>query len=59
MQEVHDVCARGDLLVEGYGAGLGDGIQTIESNHRENLHELPIAVGVPSKPLAQPRHGGG
>jgi hypothetical protein len=59
MQEVHYVRARGNLLVEGHGTGLGNGIQAVKGDHREHLHELPIAVGVPSKPLAQARHGGG
>ena len=57
MQEVHDVRARGDLFIECHGAGLGDGIQAVEGDHREHLHELPIAVGVASEPLAQSRHG--
>jgi hypothetical protein len=58
MQQVHHVRARGDLFVERHGAGLGDGIQAVEGDHREHLHELPIAVGVPSEPLAQARHSG-
>ncbi len=59
MQEVHDVRARGDLFIERYSAGLGDGVQAVEGDHREHLHELPIAVRVTSKPLAQARHGSG
>jgi hypothetical protein len=57
MQQIHDVRARGDLFIERDGARLGDGIQAVEGDHREHLYELPIAVGVPSKPLAQSRHG--
>lgn len=57
MQEVHDVGARGDLLIERHGAGLGDGIQAVKGDHREHLHELPIAVGVSGEPLAQASHG--
>ena len=33
MQEVHDVRARGDLLVEGHGTGLGNGIQAVKGDH--------------------------
>jgi hypothetical protein len=58
MQQVHDVRAAGNLFIERRGAGLADRIQAIESDHREHLHELPIAIGVPSEPLAQARHGG-
>jgi hypothetical protein len=58
MQEVHDVGARGDLFIERHGAGLSDGIQAVEGDHREHLHELPIAVGVAGEPLAQAGHGG-
>jgi hypothetical protein len=52
------VGARGDLLIERHSAGLSDGIQAVEGDHREHLHELPIAVGVPSEPLTLARHGG-
>ena len=58
MQEVHDVGARGDLFIECDGAGLGHRIQAVEGDHREHLHELPIAVGVAGEPLAQARHRG-
>ena len=57
MQEIHDVRARGDLFIKRHGAGLGDGIQAIEGDHREHLNELPIAVGVAGEPLAQASHG--
>jgi len=57
MQEVHDMRAGHDLFIERHGAGLADRLQAIESDHCEHLHELPIAVGVPRKPFAQPRHG--
>ena len=46
MQEVHDVRARGDLFIERHGAGLGDGIQAIQGDHRQDFYELPITVGV-------------
>ena len=59
MQEVHDVRARGDLLIERHGAGLADRIQAVEGDHREHFHKLPIAVGVAGEPLAQPSHRGG
>jgi hypothetical protein len=59
MQEIHDVRARGDLFIKRHGAGLGDGIQAIEGDHREHLNELPIAVGVAGELLAQPSHRGG
>ena len=59
MQEVHDVGAANNLFIERHGAGLGDGIQAVEGDHREHLHELPIAVGVTGKPLAQAGHGNG
>jgi hypothetical protein len=49
--------ARGDLLVERHGAGLSDGIQAVEGDHGEHLHELPIAVGVSGKAFSQPGHG--
>ena len=52
MQEIHDVRARGDLFVERHGAGLGDGIQAVEGDHREHLHELPIPIRVAGEPLA-------
>jgi hypothetical protein len=58
MQEVHDVRACRDLLIERHGAGLGDRIQAVEGDHREHLHELPIAIGVAGEPLAQARHRG-
>ena len=58
MQEIHDVGARGDLFIERHGAGLSDGIQAVKGDHREYLHELPIAVGVAGEPLAQAGHGG-
>jgi hypothetical protein len=58
MQEVHHVRARGDLFIERHGTRLCDGIQSVEGDHRQDLHELPIAVGVAGKPLAQPGHGG-
>lgn len=56
MQQVHDVRAADDLFVERHGARVGDGLQAVEGNHREHLHELPIAVGVAGEPLAQTRH---
>ena len=56
-QQVDYLRARGDLFIERHGAGLGDGIQAVEGDHREHLHELPIAVGVAGEPLAQARHG--
>ena len=59
MQEIHNMCAAHDLFVERHGAGLGDGIETIQGDHRQDFHELPIAVGVPGEPLAQAGHGGG
>ena len=58
MQEIHDVGARGDLFIERHSAGLSDGLQAVEGDHREHLHELPIAVGVAGEPLAQAGHGG-
>ena len=57
MQEIHDVGARGDLFIERHGAGLSDGIQAIQGDHRQDFHELPVAVGMPGEPLAQARHG--
>lgn len=57
MQEVHDVRTADDLLIECHDTGLADGIQAVEGDHREHLHELPIAVGVAGEPLAQARHG--
>jgi len=56
VQEVHDVGAAHDLFVERDGAGLGDGIQAIQGDHRQDFHELPVAVGMPGEPLAQTRH---
>ena len=58
MQEIDDVRARGDLFIERHSAGLSDGLQAVEGDHREHLHELPIAVGVAGEPLAQAGHGG-
>ena len=49
--------AANDLFIERHGASLSDGIEAIEDNHREHLHELPIAVGVAGEPLAQASHG--
>ena len=57
MQEVYDVRARGDLFIECYSAGLRDGLQAVEGDHREHLHELPIPIRVAGEPLAQARHG--
>jgi hypothetical protein len=59
MQQVHDMRAADDLFTERHGARLGDGIKAIQGNHREHLHELPIPVRVPGKPLAQTGHGSG
>ncbi len=59
MQKVYDVRAADDLFIERHSACLGDGIQAVEGDHREHLHELPIAVGVAGEPLAQPSHRGG
>jgi hypothetical protein len=49
--------ARGDLFIERHGAGLSDGIQTIQGDHRQDFHELPITVGVAGESLAQAGHG--
>jgi hypothetical protein len=59
MQQVHHVLAADDLLIERRGARIGDGIQAVERDHGENLHELAIAIGVLGEPLAQARHVGG
>ena len=59
MQQVHDVRAADDLFIERHGARVGNGLQAVEGNHREHLHELPIAIGVAGEPFAQTRHGGG
>ena len=56
MQQIHYVCAAGDLFIEGHGAGLGDRLQTVQSDHREHLDELPVPVRVAREPLAQARH---
>ena len=56
MQQVHHMRAAGDVFIERYGAGLGDGVQAVQGDHREHLHELPVPVRVPGKPLAQARH---
>ncbi len=58
MQQVHDMRTADDLLIERHGASLSNGIQAVEGDHREHLHELPIAVGMAGEPLAQTRHGG-
>ena len=58
MQQVHNVRAADDLFIERFGTRLGDGIQAIEGNHREDFHELPITIRMPGQPLAQTRHGG-
>jgi len=58
MQQVHDMRAAGNLFIECHGTGLSDGIQAVEGDHREHLHELPIAIGVAREPLAQARHRG-
>ena len=58
MQQIYDVRAGGDLFIERHGAGLGDRIQAVECDHREHLHELPVAVGVAGEPLTQPGHRG-
>jgi hypothetical protein len=57
MQQVHDVRAANNLFIERHSAGVSDGLQAVEGDHREHLHELPIAVGVAGEPLAQARHG--
>lgn len=44
MQEVYDVCAAYDLLVECRSAGLAHGLEAVEGNHREDVDELPIAI---------------
>jgi hypothetical protein len=53
------MCARGDLFIERHGAGLVNRIQAVEGDHRERLHELPIAIRVAGEPLTQTRHGSG
>ena len=58
MQQVHDVRAADDLFIERLGTSLGDGIQAVEGDHREDFHELPITIRMPGQPLAQTRHGG-
>ena len=56
VQQVHHVRAAGDVFIERYGAGLGDGLQAVQGDHREHLHELPVPIRVARKPLAHARH---
>jgi len=56
MQEVDDVGAAGHLLLEGCRAGGGDGVQAVNSHHREDVDELAVAIGVLGETLAQARH---
>ena len=56
MQQVHHVRAAGDVFIERDGAGCGDGLQAVQRDHREHLHELPVAVRVAGEPLTQARH---
>ena len=58
MQQVHDMRAADNLFIECHGAGLRDGIQAVEGDHRQDFHELSIAIGVPSQSLTQTRHRG-
>jgi hypothetical protein len=45
------------LFIERHGAGLGDGIEAIEGDHRQDFYKLTIAIGVAGEPFAQTRHG--
>jgi hypothetical protein len=51
--------AGDDLLIERCGAGLAEGLEPVESGHREDLDELPVTVDMPGQPFAQARHRGG
>lgn len=57
MQEVHDVRAADDLLIERRGTRLAHGLKAIEGDHREDVNELPIPIRMLRQALAQPRQG--
>lgn len=57
VQKVHDVNTGDDLLALGHGARLAHGLKPIESDHREDVHELAIPVGVLGQALPQSGHG--
>jgi hypothetical protein len=46
VQQVHDIRAADELLVEGGGAGFGDGLQPVERDHGQDIDELPISIAV-------------
>ena len=46
VQEINDMGTADDLLLERDGTGLTHGLQAIESDHREDVDELAIPVGV-------------
>jgi hypothetical protein len=56
MQAVHHVFAADDLILQRRRARLGDCLQAVEGDHREDFHELPVAVAVFGEPFAQARH---
>jgi hypothetical protein len=56
MQEVDDVGAASDLLLEGCRAGGSDRGQAVNTHHREDVDELAVTIGVFGEPLAQARH---
>lgn len=59
VQEVDHVGAPGDLLLEGCGTGRRDRIEPVNGDHREDVDELAIPIGMLGEALTQPRHRGG
>ena len=55
MQQVHDVGAADDLLLERHGASLADGFEPVERDHREDVDELPVAVRVLGQAFSRSR----
>ena len=57
MQEIDHILTAGHLLLECRGTRLRDSLQAIQTDHGEDLNELPIAITVLGQPLSQARQG--
>ena len=56
VQEVDDVSAADDLLIERRGTGRAHGLEAVHGHHRQDVDELTVTVGVLREPLPHPRH---
>jgi hypothetical protein len=49
--------AADHLFVQGAGAGITHRVQSVQADHQQDVHELSVAIGMFSQPLAQARQG--